>query len=269
MGAIEDRYTINTVSNLFDVLDYFQSGRREIGLNELTKSLKISKNKVFRLLMNLKSRNFIEQSETTGKYSLGLKNYVLGQVAIKTSPVYYNAQVIVDELRNLINETCCFSVIRSKAVINVCVAESMQVVRVVQGNLHLSPIHCTAAGKLLIAYKDMGETMSLVGMNALLKYTPSTIIDLFELKKEIGTIKNQGYATENQEYEEGVFSFAVPVRDNRDEVIGAISVSMPLCRLDWKLFEYELLPKAICAANELSKNLGCSRMTALYMENGC
>lgn len=256
LRANANKYTINTLSNVFDVMDCFQYGNGELGISELSRSLKLSKNMVFRLLMNLKSRNYIEQNEITGKYSLGLKNYKLGQVAIKTSAIYCKAQVIVEELRNAINETCCYSVILDKAVQNVCVSESSEMVRIVQEYSAPSPLHCTAAGKLLIAHKDKGEMVHLVGTNALQKFTPSTIADLFELKKEISKIQMQGYALENQEFEHGVFAIAAPVSDFNGEVIGAISASLPTCRSTGGRVENELVPKIIYAADELSKKLG-------------
>lgn len=254
--ANEDHYTINTVSNVFDVLDCFQYGNKEIGLSELCKTLKLSKNKVFRLLMNLKSRNFIEQNEKTGKYSLGYKSYVLGQVAISKSTSYCNAQLIINELRNATNEACYFSVISDKAVQSVCISESNQPVRIVLQYTQTGPLHCTAAGKLLIACKERGDMVSLVGTGTLKKYTSSTITDLFELKKELSNIKKLGYALENQEYENGVFAVAAPVMDFKEDVIGAISISVPICRLTDERVENELVPKAIRAANELSKKLG-------------
>jgi DNA-binding IclR family transcriptional regulator len=82
--------------------------------------------------------------------------------------------------------------------------------------------------------------VSLVGINALPKFTPSTIVDLFELKNEIGNIIRQGYALEIQEHEQGVVAIAVPVRDMKSEVIGAINVSVPACRLDGRRVEHEL-----------------------------
>lgn len=252
----EDKYSINTLSNVFDVLDCFQYGNCELGVSEISKTLNLSKNMVFRLLMNLKSRNFIEQNEKTGKYLLGLKNYVLGQAAIRISAIYCNAQVIVDELRNEINETCYYSVLRDKSVQNICTSESSQLVRVVQEYTMTSPLHCTAAGKLLVACKDRGEMVPLVGTGAFQKYTPSTITDLFELKKELSKIQMQGYALENQEYEHGVFAVAAPVMDFKEDVIGAVSICVPTCRLTDERIENELVPKAIRAANELSEKLG-------------
>lgn len=251
-----NKYTIKTLSNVFDVLDCFQYGNSELGLSELSRTLELSKNMVFRLLMNLKSRNYIEQNERTGKYSLGIKNYVLGQVAIKTSAIYCNAQIMVDELRNEINETCYYSVLRGKSIQNICTSESSQLVRIVQEYTMTSPLHCTAAGKLLVACKDRGEMVPLVGTGVFQKYTPSTITDLFELKKELRKIQMQGYALENQEYEQGVFAIAAPVMDFKGDIIGAISICAPTCRLTDERIEKELVPKAIRAANELSAKLG-------------
>lgn len=261
--ANENKYTINTLTNVFDLLDCFQYGNCELGLSELSTALRLSKNMVFRLLLNLKSRNFVEQNESTKKFRLGFKNNELGQIAISQSMMFDYAQTAVEQLRLATNETSYYSVMGDKAVHNSCVSESNALLRVVIKDKPVSPLHCTAAGKLLIAYRDNSEILALVGTNALHKYTTETISNLFELTTEIARIKSQGYAIENHEYEYGSFAVAAPVRNYKNEVIGAIGIGVPTCRLTDERVENELVPKAIRAALELSKKLGYVRESVI------
>ena len=59
------------------------------------------------------------------------------------------------------------------------------------------------------------------------KFTPRTITSIAELEKELEQARTNGYAVDREEYSKGVFCYAMPVMDSQDQVLGAISVSLP------------------------------------------
>jgi DNA-binding IclR family transcriptional regulator len=83
------------------------------------------------------------------------------------------------------------------------------------------PYHCTAVGKVLIAFggAEPGPLEPL---------TPATIVDPDRLETEIERVRRSGYATAVDELEVGLSSLAVPVADG----MAALSISGPTLRLD-------------------------------------
>ena len=93
----KSNYIIKTVVHALEVLEQFHDSVDELGVTELSRRLNLHKNNVFRLLVTLASRNYIEQNKLTENYRLGLKNLQLGQAVInallelhKADPDHFN-----------------------------------------------------------------------------------------------------------------------------------------------------------------------------------
>ena len=58
------------------------------------------------------------------------------------------------------------------------------------------------------------ESSQIIDRIELKAFTEHTVTDKLELKKEIAQFRNQGYAVDNQEIEQGLWCMAVPIYDN-------------------------------------------------------
>jgi DNA-binding IclR family transcriptional regulator len=74
-----------------------------------------------------------------------------------------------------------------------------------------NPLHATASGKLFLAEMDDPELADALS-KPLRRYRPSTITSVSRLKKHLEEVRRLGFATCKDEYDEGVFSIAFPVR---------------------------------------------------------
>jgi len=89
-----------------------------------------------------------------------------------------------------------------------------------------SPLHCTAMGKVLLAYAPDAVRRSLLGahMSAL---TPATITSVGALAVELDRVRRRGLAVADGEYRPGVRSVAAPVFDMRGAVVAALGLAGP------------------------------------------
>jgi IclR family KDG regulon transcriptional repressor len=69
------------------------------------------------------------------------------------------------------------------------------------------------------------------------RFTENTITDLDVLKKELAKCRKRGYATDNEEIEEGLKCVAAPVYE-KGEIVAAISISAHNERLDKEISSY-------------------------------
>jgi IclR family acetate operon transcriptional repressor len=88
------------------------------------------------------------------------------------------------------------------------------------------PDHCSAAGKLFLAYGT-----SRLPAGPLERRTPATIVDRDRLESELRTARTQGFATIVDELETGLAAVAAPIRDADGAVVAALSVAGPTVRL--------------------------------------
>lgn len=94
-----------------------------------------------------------------------------------------------------------------------------------------APLHCSAAGKALLAFSPPHEQRSVLARIPLDVFTSSTITDVELLQAELALSRARGYALSFGEHVEGVVSAAAPIFDHTGKAIAAIGVFGPNSRL--------------------------------------
>ena len=251
----KSNYIIQSVSHALDVLEEFRGEVDELGVTELSKKLKLHKNNVFRILATLQSRNYIEQNKANDNYRLGVKCLELGQTFIHQRGMLKQAKPILHELSEKTGETSYVSILRGDEVVYLDSVEPTATVRVVSRlGLHM-PTHATAAGKALVAFESEEELRKRFAED-LKVYTKNTFRTYEDLSRDIEKVRERGYATDLEEFEEGLRCIAAPIRDYTRKVIGALSVSGPAHRLTDEFIETAIGVEVSRLAKELSTRLG-------------
>ena len=93
------------------------------------------------------------------------------------------------------------------------------------------PAHCTAPGKMLLAYLSPRELRDLYGDGALAALTDRSLTTLPALEVELSTVRERGYALDAEEAVEGVCCVAAPVSNRHGDVTWALSMSFVEHRL--------------------------------------
>jgi IclR family KDG regulon transcriptional repressor len=144
---------------------------------------------------------------------------------------------------------------RGQDVIYLDVVEANQTVRVASRvGLRLPPF-CTAVGKVLIA-SDSEEELRKKLPEELEKRTPKTTTDPKALVEHLKKVHKQGYAVDDEEFEEGVRCISAPVRDYTGNVVAAISISGPAMRMTEKKIVEDLVHLVREGGEEISRRLG-------------
>jgi DNA-binding IclR family transcriptional regulator len=233
-------YIIQSVSHALDVLEQFYGGVEEIGVTELSKRLKLHKNNVFRLLATLEARGYIEQNRATENYRLGLKCLQLGQTYVQQMGLLNQAKSTLGDLVKSAKESSFVAVRKGTAVI------------LLGSTL---PLHCTAPGKVFLAF-DSNEGLNQVLPENLLRYTDKTIVDRQLLLEQVKSVGEVGYALERGEFMDEVISVAVPVHDYTRTLVGSLVITGPAHRLTNEKVEKEVVPLLLKGGSELSRRLG-------------
>ncbi len=251
----KSNYIIQSVAHALDVLEEFQDETEELGVTELSKKLKLHKNNVFRILATLQSRNYIEQNRANDNYRLGLKCLELGQTFIHQRGLLKQARPSLLELAGITGETSYISILRGNEVVYLDAVETSSTVRVISRvGLHM-PIYATAAGKAMVCYGSDDELRNLFS-GELPRFTKATRTSVDDLIREIALVRELGYATDLEEFEEGLRCIGAPVRDYTRKVVGAISISGPSNRLSDERIATAVGPEVKGAAALLSARLG-------------
>lgn len=249
-------YIINKVIQALDILEQFHDDVDELSPTELSRRLAINEAHIHLLLATLKSRNYIELNNATQNYRLGFKNLELAQTVLRQTDLYRVSHPILADIAGKCGETTAVAVLRKAHVIELDAVQSEQPVQVMpRVGVHL-PVHCTAAGKVLIAHASPESLELLFRGETLGRYTPSTVTDLQELKIHLTGIAEAGYAIDDQELDREVRGVAAAIHDYGGRVVGAVAITAPSCRVDLACLRDELAPLVLQGAREISAKLG-------------
>jgi IclR family KDG regulon transcriptional repressor len=249
-------YIVQSVTHAIDVLEAFKGERDELGVTELSSSLGLPKNNVFRLLATLELRGYIEQNKATGNYRLGIKTFELGQIFCGRMGLIKQSHAVLEQLEKRCNESTYLGIIQDGMVVYVDMVETSHSVRIVPRLGKRAPAYCTAVGKTQMAYESQDEVERILDKLGLKTFTKNTIIDKHQLMEHLKQVAQQGYAIDNEELDEEVICVGAPVRDYTGQVIAGISISGPIQRMLPERIEHELVPIIKEAAQEISSRLG-------------
>ncbi|MDA2932301.1 IclR family transcriptional regulator [Nitrospinae bacterium AH-259-F20] len=249
---------IKAVDHAFDVLEALGGDREELGVTELSKELGLSKNNVFRLLATFQERDYVEQNPKTEHYRLGLKVFEMAQVYLHKSGLIRHAQPVLNEMVAACDESAYISILRDDEIVYLDLMESRHTIKLIPRVGRRLPSHCTAAGKIQLAYQSEDDLERLFKDRPIVRYTDNTVADFDALLKELARCAEQGYAVDNKEYEDEVRCVAAPVRDYTRRVVAGISIAGPVFRMTDEVVEENLVPLVVEGARTVSAKLGYS-----------
>jgi len=251
----KSNYIIQSVAHSLDVLEQFAGEAEELGVTELSKRLKLHKNNVFRLLATLESRGYIEQNKSTENYRLGIRCLQIGQTYVNQMGLLRQARPIMESVVKRCKETVYLSLLRRGAVVPLQSVEADRPVRIISLLGQALPLHCTAAGKVHLAFESEEEIKNALP-ESLTRHTDKTITRRTDLIADLRSVAERGYALESGEFLPDLRSIAVPIRDYTRTVVGSLAITAPEYRLTLDRVEKEVAPIALTAGRDLSSRLG-------------
>src|SRR5712692_11612999 len=253
---------VQSVERTLDLLEYLARSSGWMGISELSNATGQPVGTIHRLLMTLVARNYVVRDGRTRRYTLGPAFRRLAGISLQTPDWAEIGTPLLRDLVEISGETANLAVMEGDRAVYVAQVQPRRMVRMFTELGNRVYLHCTGCGKVLLAYQPDSVIASIIAETGLPGFTDTTITDPGQLKQELEMIRQQGYAIDNGEQEEGVRCIAAAVYDPRGKVIAALSISGPGSRLDSRRIP-TLLPhlKRISAA--ISSALAASASTKL------
>jgi DNA-binding IclR family transcriptional regulator len=247
---------IQSVQRAATVLRSFTQTDTDLGVTTLSKQLQLHKSTVSRLLSTLEQEGFVERNPETGKYRLGLGLITLAGIVLERIDLRQVAYPHLTALAEQTQETVNVVVLDGNECMNVGGAASPRPIQYIGRVGRRTPAHCTAAGKVLLAYLNPEERELRIS-GRLRRFTPNTIIDRQVLDQDLVRIKAQGYAVTHEEQQNDLSAIAAPICDHTGRVCAAVVVSGPTFRVGPGEIDAFIEPLRQ-TARKISAQLGCA-----------
>ncbi|OAH59648.1 MULTISPECIES: IclR family transcriptional regulator [Bacillaceae] len=246
---------IQSIERAADVLELFLTSKSELSVKEISQKLNLSKSTVHGIIKTLEHRGYLQQNPDDLKYKLGIKLFELGNLVGKNLEIGKIARPIIRDLVVELNETVHLVTLQRDEVIYIEKVEGPRALTIYSHIGKRAPFHCTGVGKAILAYLSEKEVDRILSSVILESFTEYTMTNREDIKNHLHSIREKGYAVDDEEIELGLKCIAAPIFDHQGNVIASISCAAPKMRLD-----ENRLPKVIegikRAASEISTYLG-------------
>jgi DNA-binding IclR family transcriptional regulator len=203
----------------------------ELGVTDLGRGLGVHKATASRLAATLAAGGLIERDPVTDRYRLGFGLIRLVGAAMASINLVRTAHPVLEELADRTHETVNIGVLSGDGVVYVDqVSSGAHLVASTNWVGRRTPLHSSSSGKVFLAHMPEPERQQILAQ-PLEALTPRTVTDPARLRRQLEEIRVRGYATIQDELEEGLNAVAAPIRQSNGDVAAALSVSGPSFRV--------------------------------------
>jgi DNA-binding IclR family transcriptional regulator len=225
----DDKYFSKVIGKAIDTLELLRASARPLSLNELTQRVGLAKSSIFRILHTLEVAGYVER-DTHGSYLLAahLRPFAPRQFLTRLLAV---AVPRMKEVSREFCETVSMAMRFDNHIEVVATVESPQLIRMGNTVGRILPPHASSLGKAITANQPEEIREALLRSYGIHRFTPHTITDEVELKKELERVRTSGFSTDREESTLEGCCFGAAIRDAGGQVVAALSISMPKMRL--------------------------------------
>ena len=249
---------VKSASRVLEILEFVVAhNAQRPTFTDILNRFGIPKSSLSYLLQELINQNYINYDSVSRTYYPGLDLIRLSAACLNNSDIFEQILLGIKKLSDATGETAHAAVLSGRYITYISKVQGKEYLglRTLVG-LQL-PAHATAVGKVLLSALPSAQFEELLQGVTLERVTENTTTDIVQLRKELETIRQQGFAMESQESTVGACCVAGPILDSTNKVVAAISVSFLAGRATKERFqEYAL--RVTAAAQSISQLLGHS-----------
>ena len=247
-------YDITALKRGLRILHLFSESPRGLTAKQVAALSRLPVSTVHRFLSNLVAAGFLNR-DLEGTHCLGVACFSIGQAAAAQLDIRRLSLPYLRDLNQQTRETIHLTVRHGLSAVYVEKLDSPEPLRIYSRIGGLVPLHCTAVGKVLLAYMPAEEQERLLPQLDLKRLTPNSVGNLQELKSELYRVRKNGFASDLEEHELHIRCVAAPIWDHTGSVQSSLSVTAPAFRMPVGRLR-QLAPVIQAAGLKISAELG-------------
>ncbi len=252
---MSEKYQAPSVKKAFRILGLISDTDRGLGISELAKSLGISKSTVHGITSALEEIGAITRNPITKRYNLGYTIVELGKKGFSRIPLREVSKKHMEELMVETGETIFLGILKDDHIFILDVVESNKALKITSPRGTKIPLTAGATGKLFLAYMEERKTLRYLTTKGLVKHTENTITDIERYLNEIKEVRKKGFATDREEYLQGVKAVAAIIK-TEGPILAAIWVVGFSSSITEDKMQY-VIERSLSAADAISRDLKC------------
>jgi DNA-binding IclR family transcriptional regulator len=229
-GRSKLAYIVPAVERAIRILSLLKTEKREMTIAEISVATGWNKSSIYKLLLTLDHYGLLARDPVTKRYSLGVALMEYGRAVLNGFDIQHAAKPSLKALAQYSGESVAVSILRGAKMTLVEVEESTAQIRIALAVGMTTSATATSHGKAVLAHLPEEQLNEILRIEGLAKNTKKSITDPELYRADLETVRKQGYATDCEEFEEGITGISAPVFASKG-VIGAILVVMPAFKM--------------------------------------
>jgi IclR family KDG regulon transcriptional repressor len=259
----DESYDVKQPESVAAVLKVFAllqalSERNETGISDLSVRLAMPKATVYRFLQTMMTLGYVRQESDSERYGLTMKVFELGTKALQYPDLIDLAKHHMQMLADVTGETVHLATLIDSEIIYIHKVDSRHMLGMYSRVGRRAPLHCTAIGKVLMAWEDPERRDRVLKGAEFKRYREKTIVEPAAFQAELDRVKVQGFGEDREEFDDHIRCLGVPIFDRLNRPIAGLSISFPTFRYD-ESKEAETVAMLKAASKDISTQLGCTQ----------
>ncbi|MEL6750667.1 MAG: IclR family transcriptional regulator [Pseudomonadota bacterium] len=227
----EEPPSIPTNMRLLAILEAVSRAGSPVTPTEINMQMGLPKPTIHRLFSTLEEEGFLQREIDGRSYSPGPRMNRLAVETVSAVRVRGARLAVMNRLAERVGETCNLAIPDRDAMIYLDRVETHWPLRIQLPTGSRVPLHCTASGKMYLSSLENERLARYINNFAFEARTGATITDAVSMKAEIANIREKGFATDREEFMEGMAAVAVPILDRQGSLFATLSIHVPTMRM--------------------------------------
>lgn len=236
----------------FAMLELIVRSGAPLASTEIAEALGIPKPTAYRMIEGFERQGLVRRQFASKRVTVGPRLTDLAFDIMRASVQYAPRRMILESLVRSVGETCNVGTLDASEIVYLDRVEAKHwPLRLQFGIGSRVPLHCTAIGKLFLAFLPDRQRRELLGGLDLRAMTPATLTDGKALQAELAAIRERGVSVDAEEYIVGVVCVAAPIFNGAGQIRAGLAVQAPSARMSTDQ-ALALRDELIAAATQLS-----------------
>src|SRR5258708_3284687 len=179
-----------------------------IPLSDLCQQVGLPVSTAHRLLTTLEQQRYVRSDPKTRYWSIGVQAFIVGSAFVKARDLIEIARPRMRGLMEESGETINLAVLDGGEAVFLAQVECRQMMRALAPPGVRIPVHCSGAGKALLATLPEAEVAQILRKHGLPRLTPKTLTTLARLREDLEPIRQRGHAVDDQDHPTSLLSLA-------------------------------------------------------------
>lgn len=256
-------YRVEALAKGLRILSLFDEKRSSWRVSDLAAATALPMPTVYRFVVTLASEGYLDHLPN-GDYRPGVRTLTLGTAALRSLDLVAIAAPKLQQLGERTGETVNLAVLSGDRVLYLVRLRNSDLVTAnIQVGSTLPAVH-TSIGKLLLAYLDDADIQARVTDASFSANSgPNAKVSLPELRGELRTIREQGWAMQDEELAYGLRSVAAPIISPDGRVLAGVNLAVQAQDWSSQRIVRELRPAVLATCAEISALLSDTTASSL------